>query len=116
MKIIIGILAIAAVTGWYGTVASYSLGYDAGNGSVNRNAEDASFRKGMESGQQVGRKQAEQNCSTSLDQRAQEQMNSLRDDANKRIQNAYQQGLQQGAAAEAKAIFDQHLVIAKGVK
>lgn len=116
MKIITGILAIVAIAGWYGTASSYSLGYDAGNKSVNADAETTAYRKGNAAGIELGRKTGQQECSSAIDQRGNERLQSVQEEANKRIQKAYEQGIQAGAAAEAKAIIDQHLVIARTAK
>lgn len=111
-KILMSLLAVAAVTGWYGKWANYGTGYDHGFGDGSRAAQTQAFDNGKKFGLDEGRRMAQ----TEAEGAAQSKLNVLeaqmRSQYAAQVQTEIQHAYQAGQAAYAKALIDRGFKLA----
>lgn len=102
----IGLLIAASVTGWYGTYAGYSTGFDHGSKDLNQTAQTQSWQKGFDAGKLQTSRESLPQVQQQVEVQVRAKVQEAEEDLNRQMQQRMMQAFNQGAAAYAKQMAD----------
>lgn len=103
------LLVLAGVSGWYGTYASYSNGYDSGASSCKFDKGSEEYKRGYDYGMIVGKQQSEAEAQAVMRDTVQTYERGLDQQMREHLTQAYNEGAQ----AEARAMVEHGWRISK---